>query len=111
MPTLTKSFSSTAKEIDGKKIDGLFHHLQKKIKSKFQLKEEIMPDCGESIDMVFMFADPLVVDYNGKMIEYIVPLDLDTEYANICKNLYLTGKEFRIQRRALTIETLSDVIT
>ena len=58
-----------------------------------------------------MFADPLVVDVNGKMIEYMVPLDLDSEYANICKNLYLTGKEFKIQRKALTLDSLSDVIT
>ena len=43
-----------------------------------------------------MFADPLVVEFKGKMIEYMVPLDLDSEYANICKNLYQTGKEFRI---------------
>lgn len=70
-----------------------------------------MPDQGDSVDMVFMFADPLVVDVNGKMIEYMIPLDLDSEYANICKHLYSTGKEFRIQKRAMTLETLSDVIT
>ena len=46
--------------------------------------------------MVFMFADPLVVENNGTMMEYIVPLDLDTEYSNIANNLYLTGKEFRL---------------
>lgn len=47
------------------------------------------PDEGDSVDMVFMFADPLVVDFQGKgkMVEYMVPLDLDSEYANICKNL------------------------
>ena len=61
--------------------------------------------------MVFMFADPLVVDNNGTMMEYIVPLDLDTEYANISNNLYLTGKEFRLQRRAMTLDSISDVIT
>lgn len=61
--------------------------------------------------MVFMFADPLVVDNNGTMMEYIVSLDLDNEYANISNNLYLTGKEFRLQRKAMTLDSLGDVIS
>lgn len=65
----------------------------------------------DDIDMVFMFADPLVVDHNGKMLEYVIPLDLDNEYSNIANNLYLTGKEFRLQKRAMTLDSLTDVIT
>ena len=39
-----------------------------------------------------MFADPLVVEDKGIMVDYIIPLDLDYEYANISNNLRLTGK-------------------
>jgi len=46
----------------------------------------------QEIDMVFMFADPLVVENKGVMVDYIIPLDLDTEYANISNNLHLTGR-------------------
>lgn len=66
---------------------------------------------NDQVDLVFMFADPLVVDYNGKKIEYMVSLDLDSEYSNICKNLYKTRKQFRIQKRAISKESLSEVIT
>ena len=44
------------------------------------------------IDMVFLFADPLVVKDQGRMVEYIVPLDLDAEYRNISDNLHFTGR-------------------
>lgn len=53
-----------------------------------------------------MFADPLVVENMGLTTEYIIPLDLDSEYSNIVNNLHLTGKEFRLKRSAFSVDSL-----
>ena len=58
-----------------------------------------------------MFADPLVAENKGILVDYIVPLDLEFEYANIVNNLRLTGKHFKLHRQALTRSSLSELIT
>lgn len=62
--------------------------------------------------MVFLFADPLVAqsEEGDAFVDYIVPLDLESEYMNIVKNLYHTNKQFNLIKKAMTIDSLTHVI-
>ena len=44
------------------------------------------------IDMVFLYADPIVTKAVNHLVEYSVPLDLETEYRMLLTTLNSTNK-------------------
>ena len=62
--------------------------------------------------MAYLYADPLVrKDRNlEKIVPVDVPLDLDSEYLHLVDILRHTGKQFKIQREAINVETLNQII-
>lgn len=101
------------------KIKGIEQPVLKKKTKKYEKKsrsnsakstQSELKSKEQELDMVFLFADPLVVNNMGKTQEYIIPLDLDTEYNNIVNNLYRTGKEFRLKRMPFSVDSLQDIM-
>lgn len=65
----------------------------------------------ENPDMAYLYADPLVkTNKQGNLTEYLVPLDLETEYGQIVRSLEATGKQFSILKEAMNMDSLETII-
>ena len=68
-------------------------------------------NAKNKLDMVFFYADPLVVQVeDSSFVDYTVSLDLETEYQGIVENLMMTGKKFLLMKEALSIDSLEKVL-
>jgi hypothetical protein len=58
-----------------------------------------------ALDLVFLYADPLVSQHeqSGQEFEYIVPLDLEAEYTQMVKALSQTRRRFSICREPMNV--------
>lgn len=62
------------------------------------------------LDLVYLYADPIVKE-TGKGVEAVhSPLDLETEYRALKDNLRGIGKKFLIKKEAITYMSLQKII-
>ena len=64
----------------------------------------------QSIDMVYLYADPIVREDNGKIVACETPLNLEEEYPMVLETLKSTGKHFSIKKEPINYQSLSLII-
>lgn len=60
--------------------------------------------------MVYLYADPIVREDNGKIVPCETPLNLEEEYPMVLETLKSTGKHFYIKKEPINYQSLSLII-